>query len=177
MGKSRIYGVEIDTAVTLFDSLKLEAGYTYLNTRLKSIVIPTLPPESPFLEVTPTARAGEELALSPKHRVSATATYALPLDESIGRVSVGATYVYTDKQVAVLSSPLGILPSTHLLNLNANWEGVAGSPVDLSFFMTNVTNKAYPVNVLNGYSSAGFDGYIVNQPRMWGLRLRYSFGD
>lgn len=113
----------------------------------------------------------------PKHRVSATATYTLPLDESIGRLSVGATYVYTASQVAVLSSPLGVLPESHLLNLNANWENVAGSPVDLAFFMTNVTNKAYPLNVLNGYNSDGFDGYIVNQPRMWGVRLRYSFGE
>ncbi|MBB4860847.1 iron complex outermembrane receptor protein [Novosphingobium chloroacetimidivorans] len=176
-GKSRIYGVEVDGAVTLFDSLRFELGYTYLSTKLKSIVIPTLPLESPFATITPTARAGEELALSPKHRVTTTATYTLPLDEAIGRISLGATYVYTDKQIAVLSSPIGVLPRTHLLNLNANWANVAGSPVDLAFFMTNVTNKAYPVNVTNSYNSAGFDGYILNQPRMWGVRLRYSFGE
>ncbi|MEW9856692.1 TonB-dependent receptor domain-containing protein [Novosphingobium sp. M1R2S20] len=176
-GKSRIYGVEVDSGVTLFDTMRLELGYTYLSTKLQSIIIPTLPPESPFSQVTPTAQAGEQLALSPKHRVTTTATYTLPLDERLGSFSVGATYVYTAKQVAVLSSPLGILPETHLLNLNANWGGVGGSPVDLAFFMTNVTNKAYPVNVTNGYRSAGFDAYILNQPRMWGVRLRYSFGD
>ena len=176
-GKSRIWGVEADAGITLFDSLKLEAGYTYLNTKLLESTIPVLPPESPFQTITPTAKPGEQLALSPKHRLTTTATYTLPLDESIGKISVGATYVYTAKQVAVLSSPLGILPSTNLLNLNATWEGVAGTPVDLAFFMTNVTNKAYPLSVTNGYNSAGFDAYIMNQPRMWGVRARYSFGN
>jgi iron complex outermembrane receptor protein len=175
-GKSRIYGAEVDSGITLFDSLRLELGYTYLSTKLQSIIIPILPPESPFQQVTPTAQEGEELALSPKHRVTTTASYSLPLDDRLGRFSVGATYVYTAKQVAVLSSPLGILPETHLLNLNANWERVGGGPVDLAFFMTNVTNKAYPVNVTNSYRSSGFDAYILNQPRMWGMRLRYSFG-
>ena len=176
-GKSRIYGIEADAAVTLFDSLKLEGGYTYLNTKLLSIVVPTLPAESPYQTITPTAVAGRELALSPKHRLTATATYTLPLDESIGTLSVGATYVYTARQTAVLSSPIGRLPASNLLNLNASWKNVAGAPVDLSLFMTNVTNKAYPVAVTNSYNSAGFDSYIMNEPRMWGLRLRYSFGN
>ena len=49
--------------------------------------------------------------------------------------------------------------------------------VDTILPPTNVTDKAYPVNVTNGYNSAGFDAYVMNQPRMWGLRMRYSFGN
>ena len=65
-----------------------------------------------------------------------------------------------------------------MLNLNVDWASVGGSPIDLSFFMTNATNQAivvYPggtVHLTNGR----IIGH-VNQPRMWGFRLKYSFGD
>ena len=63
------------------------------------------------------------------------------------------------------------------LNLNATWESMLGSPVDLSFFMTNVTNEIYPVNVGSALGSAGFENFIYGAPRMWGFRLRYKFGE
>ena len=86
----------------------------------------------------------QALALSPKNRVTLTGTYTLPLDESVGRISFGATLTHTDANRAVspLASPnFYKLKATDLVNLNASWESVLGSPVDLSFFMTNATNE------------------------------------
>jgi len=184
-GKSRIYGVEVDTAVTLFDSLRLEAGYAYLNTKLVSLVgipapdnIPWVPGASPWAVVNPTGVAGGALALSPKHRLQLSGTYTLPLDESIGDVSIGATFVYTDKQLANSGTDprFQYLPSTNLLNLNATWKNALGQPVDLAFFMTNVTNEKFPLNVANFYNSFGFESQNPNEPRTWGFRLKYRFG-
>lgn len=118
---------------------------------------------------------GGDLALSPKHRFTATGTYTLPLPQSVGRVSLGATYIYTAKQIAQADSPIGTMPSTDLVNLNLNWGGIAGTPVDLSIFATNVTKEKHPVFVAGSATSAGFDGYVVGLPRMYGARLRYSF--
>ena len=134
-----------------------------------------------------------------KHRLSATATYTLPLDESIGRISFGATYVYSAKQYAsrgsdninwtvagvtysvptesVFGFNPGLLPATNLLNLNVNWNDVMGQPIDAAFFMTNVTNKKYPVAAGSSTSSNGYESLLYAAPRMWGFRLRYSFGD
>ncbi len=42
--------------------------------------------------------------------------------------------------------------------------------------MTNVTNEVYPVNTTGGYSTQGFDGVLLGQPRMYGFRLRVKFG-
>ena len=183
-GKSRIWGIEVDTAVTFFDSLKAEVGYTYLNTKLKSLTgIPEddnriwQPGDLPWCCVVPTAAVGEALAYSPKNRVQATLTYTLPLPESIGEVSIGGTFVHTDKQQGNIGTPIGLLPSTDLLNLNATWKDVAGQPFDISFFMTNVTNEkriVYPVTSLN---TIGGEGGHLNQPRMWGVRLKYRFGE
>ena len=179
-GKSRIWGIEADASLTLFDSLKLDVGYTYLNTKVLSLdpVVLTPAQQLVWLRVPSTAAKGGPLAFSPKHRLTATATYTLPLDESIGRVSFGVTYVYTDKQVASLATDprFGILPSTELVNLNATWADVLGAPVDASFFMTNATNAKFPLAVANAWASYGFETQLTNEPRTYGFRLRYKFG-
>jgi len=183
-GTSRIWGIEVDTAATFFDSLRAEVGYTYLNTKLKSLT--GLPPDDnriwmpgdlPWCCVVPTARVGESLAFSPRHRIQATLTYTLPLPESIGEISVGGTYVYTAKQQSNVGTPLGLLPSTELLNLNATWKDVAGQPVDIGFFMTNVTNAKFLLAAGGFYNNFGFDSGPINEPRMWGFRLKYRFGE
>ncbi len=183
-GTSRISGIEIDTALTFFDSLKAEIGYAYLDTKLKSLT--GLPPDDnrvwqagqlPWCCVVPTANVGEPLSFSPKHRLQATLTYTLPLPESVGEISLGGTYVYTDKQQSNIATPLGLLPSTQLLNLNASWKDMFGQPIDLSFFMTNVTNEKFLLAAGGFYNSFGFDSGPINEPRMWGFRMKYRFGD
>jgi iron complex outermembrane receptor protein len=174
-GSSRIRGVEVDASVTAFDSLKLDVGYAYLDTVLKEFNPRPLPADSPFNppSLIPT---GTDLPYSPKHRNTATLTYTLPLDESIGQISLGTTNVHTTTQFADLQSPYGLMPASDLLNLNLNWNSVAGSPVDLAAFVTNVTKEKYPVNVANNYASNGFESVVTNVPRMYGLRLKYRFG-
>jgi iron complex outermembrane receptor protein len=176
-GKSRIQGIEADASATLFDSLRIDLGYTYLDTKVVKLTPPTIPADSPFLAFNPAATEGSRLNLSPKHRVALTGTYTLPLPDTIGTVSLGATYVHTGSQIANAASPVGTLPATDILNINVNWDKAFGSPVDMAFFVTNVTDQIYPVNVSGSFHSTGFEGYMMAPPRMWGFRLRYSFGE
>jgi iron complex outermembrane receptor protein len=176
-GKSRIWGVEADASVTLFDSLRFDAGYAYLNTQLQAFVTPTLPATSPY-NPPAAVRTGIDLPLSPHHRVTLTVTYTLPLDESIGRISLGATYTHTGTQLASADiGPFTQLPASNLVNANVNWNGVMGTPIDLAFFVTNLTKEQYQVNVSNSFNSSGYESYIPNMPRMYGLRLKYRFGN
>ncbi|MEZ5734222.1 MAG: TonB-dependent receptor [Novosphingobium sp.] len=177
-GKSRIWGVEVDTSVRLFEGLKIDASYAYLDTKLVSINPPPLPVFYTALE--PVAEVGGPLAQSPKNRATVTATYTLPIDESIGRISFGGTFTHTDANdvhTAQFAPLTHRLKAVDQLNLNAEWEGIAGQPIDLAFFMTNVTNQKrilYPISV---YPTIGAEVGYLNQPRMWGLRLKYRFGD
>lgn len=173
-GKSRIWGVEVDSSVTLFQSLRLDAGYAYLNTKLQEFVDPVLPSNSPYAFVI-ASEVGGPLPLSPKHRLTLGANYTLPLPDSAGRLSAGVTYVYTSKQVADDSSPFGVLPSSNLVNLNVDWKSMAGLPIDASAFVTNLTKEEFPVNSSGNWSSLGYESVVPNQPRMYGLRLRYNF--
>ncbi|MCE7798682.1 TonB-dependent receptor [Sphingobium sufflavum] len=194
-GKSRIKGIEIDASLTPFEGLKIDVGYAHLDTKVKSIDTIAIP--LGFAQLNPaTAQlsrgvyVGGPLSLAPRNKYTVTAAYTLPLDESVGRLTFSATFTHQDSafgsasSIAFLGNPLaGLtsidnnnewLPPQNLLNLNINWNGVAGAPVDLGLFVTNVTKERF--HTMTTGASFGWDAAILNQPRMWGARLKYRFG-
>jgi len=176
-GKSRMWGIEVDAAVKPFKGLSIDVGYAYLNTKLQEFTAPPLPIY--YSQLFSATEVGGPLALSPKNRVTVTGTYTLPLDESIGHISFGATFTHTDANAATSpeASPLLYkIKASDLLNLNADWRSVMGTPVDLAFFMTNVTNESRILFPTQSWNTFGGDGGHVNEPRMWGVRVKYRFG-
>ncbi|MCB2077009.1 MAG: TonB-dependent receptor, partial [Novosphingobium sp.] len=130
---------------------------------------------------------GTVLPFAPKNRFTVTGTYTLPLDESLGELSVGATFTHTDKQFSshsadaafeagVIPFNASLSPATDLLNLNLNWKDVAGAPIDFALYATNVTNEKYYVGSAGGLSTLGGDALILGAPRMYGARLKFKFG-
>jgi iron complex outermembrane receptor protein len=186
-GKSRLYGIEADTSITLWDAFRIDAGYTYLNTKIKELVAPTLSADSPFSNIFPNGQVGDPLALSPKHKATISGTYTLPLDESMGKLTAGASFIYQSKSIAntserastiaVLGYDAGALPAQSLININLNWTDAGGLPIDVGAFITNVENKHYRVQIGQGWISAGFENASYNLPRMYGLRIKYKFGN
>jgi iron complex outermembrane receptor protein len=172
-GKSTLKGVEVDTGITAFDVLRLGASYAYLETKLKELVPPTLNPNGPFLAIIPRGNLGGSLTYSPKHRLSLTGDVSIPVAEELGKVSVGAIFTYTSSQL--VDGNLSI-PGYKLLNLNASWNNIGGSGIDVIGFATNITNKKYRVTSGGGYESSGIFDFAYGQPRMYGVRIRYTFG-
>lgn len=174
-GSSTITGVEIEGMIEPFEGFNLQGAYTYLDTKINSITVPAVPPIG-FTALF-TAPAGGRIPFSPKHKLSITAGYILPLDRNIGEVVVSATYTYQAEMFGTLASrpTEQVLPAQNQLNLNLNWGDIVGKPIDLALFVTNVTKEEY--RTFTTGSSFGFDALITNQPRMFGARLRYRFGD
>lgn len=187
-GKARSYGVEVDAAATFFDSLRFTIGYTYLNTKVVEVAsaadLAARLIGTPFASANPQVATGTGFLDTPKHKLTTSATYTLPLDDEFGRVSIGGTWTYTSKIVTNFADPqyfqgfpVGIVPSNNLVNINLDWQSVAGSPVDLAIFVTNVTKEV--VRIPNQFPFA-FSGGAVHSgympPRMYGLRLRYNIG-
>ncbi|MCW1431081.1 TonB-dependent receptor [Novosphingobium sp. JCM 18896] len=193
-GKSRIYGAEVDGSVGLGEIFRVAFGYTYLNTKVKDVAPRAIQGDgsplgdrlvgTPFGSVNPNVQAGSAFVLSPKHKFSITPTITLPVDESVGDVSLSATWVHQSSYINdgsvpkfVNGLPLGFTPATNLINLNLDWRSVAGSPVDLSLFVTNLTKEQYNVANTAAWNSAGVAEIIPNQPRFYGVRLRYTLGN
>jgi iron complex outermembrane receptor protein len=99
VGRSRIRGIEIDASLTAFDSLRFDLGYAYLDAKVTGATTPVCD-STRFLcsAATFLTQVGATLPFAPKNRVTLTATYTLPLDKSIGEISVGGTFVHTDSQ-------------------------------------------------------------------------------
>lgn len=173
-GKSRITGLEIDSVVN-YSLFNLAVGYTYLDTKLKSFTPVDFPG---YLPATPNSDVGGPLPLSPKHKLTITPSVEIPVDESIGRVTLSGTYLYTSSQVTSASAvtPFGTVPSFEIVNLNLNWNSIGGSPVDLALFASNIFNEKYYTFIGGGWQSTGVEYGTVGQPKMYGARLRFRFG-
>ena len=102
---------------------------------------------------------------------------------------VGATFTHTDKQLtdydyldpAVVTLFNGqnnsYIQATNILNLDMAWKTILGSPLDVSFFATNVTQQKY-YTFIPGLGSAqlGLETAALGVPRMYGVSIRYNFG-
>jgi iron complex outermembrane receptor protein len=173
-GKSRIRGIEVETGLN-YERFGLQIGYTYLDTKLKKFTPVNIPG---YLPATPNSDLGGPLPLSPKHKITVTPSLRLPMPENLGTATLSATYVHTSSQVASAAAvtPFGTVPSFDLLNLNASWNSIADSPVDLALFVTNVTKEKYFTFLGGGWQSTGVEYGMVGMPRMYGVRLKYRFG-
>ncbi|MBR2270088.1 TonB-dependent receptor [Sphingobium sp.] len=185
-GKSEIWGLEADASLTPFQGLVLTGGYSYLRTKIKSVPDFSSFNDPNYILAAP-FQPGDPEVLSPRHKFTVSGTYTLPLDEEkIGRISFGATFThrssmlvnYTDRtnpdpSIAALST----LAPLDLLNLNASWNNIAGAPIDLSLFMTNVTREKYYSFIAGlGSPSVNFETATLGEPQMYGARLRFRFG-
>ena len=215
-GKSRLQGLEIEAGIQLFEGFKLQASYAYLRTKLIDVVDVNsfvLSKNNTLLglDLRPVP-IGSTIPNAVPHKLVLNGTYTLPTPASVGKISVGATMVYTSKYRAVSDPPVlancsvspagaaqnqntninlfncgaaapakfaseyGILPASTVVNLNVNWEKVGGLPVDAAFFVTNVTNAKVFLHA-NVQVGSGFLSNIIGEPRMFGFRLKYSFGN
>ena len=189
VGRSRLRGIEADASVQVGDNLRFDIGYAYLEAVITGSSLPTICDITRYecSQVVPLT-IGTILPYAPKNRVTMTATYTLPVDPGLGTITIGATFTYTDKQfsnhgndrafgLGIIPYNASIAPATDLLNLNLNWKDVGGSPIDLALFATNVTNQKYYVANANSLASNGAEFLILGQPRMFGARVKFRFGN
>jgi iron complex outermembrane receptor protein len=172
---STIKGVEVDASISPFTGLRLDVGYAYLDTKLKSFPdLSQVPPG--FAQLFPAATLNGPLAGTPKNKYTITGSYTLPVSSDIGRIALSATFTHTDSMLGNTSSlPIHqTIEPENLLNMNLNWSNVVGRPVDLSFFVTNLTNEKFYTYYIG--SSFGWEAGIPNEPRTYGVRVKYRFG-
>ena len=190
VGKSRLRGFEVDSSLMIGDSWRFDLGYAYSEAKVTDGGNKLPACDNARFECAQAVflTKGTALPYAPKNRITLTGTYTLPIPEDVGEVSVGATFTHTDKYFSnhgndrafgqgAIPYNASIAPATDLLNLNMNWKGVGGSPLDLALFMTNVTGEKFYVSSGNGLASSGSEFLILGAPRIYGMRVKYRFGD
>ena len=185
-GKSKLWGAEMELTLLPFQGFVIEANYTYLRTEVTAIA--PLVSTDPNYIVAAEIPVGAPLELAPKNKAVVSAEYTLPLPSAIGKISGGVTFSHTDKQlanytymdpvnVAAEGENYGWLAQRNLLDANASWSSIWGTPIDVSLFGTNLTNLHYYGYIPGlGSTALGFETAVLGEPRMFGVRLRYHFG-
>ena len=105
----------------------------------------------------------------------------IPMGKNMGDLSFLITYSHFSKQATAPAGDPAFEPGTlleayGLLNMSLDWRNVAESGFDASLFVTNATNKLYRVSNTNVFNSVGVWASLYGEPRMYGLKLRYRFG-
>ncbi|MEJ6010028.1 TonB-dependent receptor [Novosphingobium aquae] len=68
----------------------------------------------------------------------------------------------------------GRIPKQNFGNINVTWENIGGLPVDLSAYVTNVTNQKIVLH-LNTQETQGLRSGFIGEPRMYGFRAKVRF--
>jgi iron complex outermembrane receptor protein len=185
VGKSRIYGFDIDSMVRFADYFAISGSATYVNSKVTQLD-PTLLNSFKGLYdvIQPSANLGDPLPYTPKWALSVGPTFTLPIDPSYGKIDLSATYRYASAYTTEASKDLitgypsdGGGSAVKQLDLNFNWSDIGGTPIDFSVFATNVTKQVTYVLNQTLFTSFGFDQRYLGQPRIIGARLRVRFGE
>jgi iron complex outermembrane receptor protein len=167
-GKSRASGIEVDGSIRFGRLFRIDAAGTYLSTKLE-----IADPGFPEYNVKTLPASGGPIEFSPKWSTNVGGTFTLPMDESMGKIEVGADYRYTS---SFFTGGIGTTTPIKQIDANLTWSNVAGAPIDISAFGTNLTNQFTYGYVLGLANSFGFNVGYIGQPRMYGLRAKIRFG-
>jgi iron complex outermembrane receptor protein len=173
-GTSEISGIEVDGSLRPFKGFTLQGNLEYLHTVVKSLDVQNVP-GGLYDVFTPTATLGSRLPFVPTWKWNVTGTYQLPIADEVGPISISATYSRASSFIYT-TGPFGTIDGVGLLSANLNWTAVAGTPIDISLFGTNLTGKKYYTAVNDLIGSGGFVSKYFGEPRVYGIRVRYTFG-
>lgn len=188
-GKSVIRGFEMDFILLATERVRLMGNYSYMDGEFKEFEVPrsSLRPQSDCNGDGLSGGAVGDYSCMPftdipKQQYSLTAAYELPLDVSLGTVEASLTYAWVDERytapITVPEAELGAwLEDFGIVNASISWREVFESRLDLQLFGTNLTDEEYRVSNSNAWNELAFRNTIWSEPRMYGLKATYRWGD
>jgi iron complex outermembrane receptor protein len=181
---AHIQGVELENTVQLTPNLQATVNWSYTDAKYVNALAPadfaaacTVTPTTANIGFCPSNMIGN----APKNQIIGNIDYTLPLADDVGRVSLGMNVDY--RSAAALGDystidPSMIIPGYARFDFYTSWKHVLGSRVDVSGFVTNAFDDRSPQSAipLLHTGQLGTAAYTYNYPRMFGFRVRYSFG-
>ncbi|HTJ63841.1 MAG TPA: OmpA family protein [Alphaproteobacteria bacterium] len=158
-------GAEIEQTFSLPFGIDLEAHGSYIYTHYDTYPQAFGQVGSPPFQYIPLFQFGM------------TPTWHVPIDPSWGELSASIAWSWYGHQSTspLANEPLNYQPHYQNFDVRMDWTNVFRQPIDLAFFMTNVTDNLHVVGVIPLQTSAGFSSVAYNPPRMFGFTLKYRF--
>lgn len=171
-GRAEVDGAELEA--TFVPVPGLEISYAFAYTRPK------------YKEFIDNGRdfAGATFANAPRRTHNLSVAYTAALPDRYGDLVLRGSYhwesghFYDDEKQTIEFGPRETFfsPGYEMVNLNATWKSVLGSPVDIEIFVKNLTNaKVAPNGAPLFFSLGNGTTFFGIPPRMTGFNVRYSF--
>jgi iron complex outermembrane recepter protein len=195
--KATVFGVELQQTIAPTRNLSLQLNYAFTNPKYNDWTetgsdcdVCTIPQHFPTVDLSNTP-----FHFTPKHAASGTITYTVPLAEAGEELQFSGTASYKSgvwinalqTSAAINRLPANIIPFVRqegytTFDLNASWNSIRGTALDLAAYVKNAGNKEYAVGGLQLYESSynsvsriGILARAYGEPRTFGAQLRYHF--
>jgi len=182
---AEVNGAEFDLTIIPVKPLEVTASYAYTQANYGAYL--DYNNRNPVTQ-EPTLSTGRAYPFTPLNKFNVNVRYHAPVPEQWGdlygsiswehksHVLLGLIPFYTNAGV-VYGDPAAYQGDVDTYDLTIDLKHPANTPVDLRFFVTNLTNATYKIGGASLIaSSLGIDQAIYNEPRMFGFQIRYAFG-
>jgi iron complex outermembrane recepter protein len=176
IAKAEIEGLELSTQLLATDRLQLGLTYSYIDakyTKWPGTTTNIITGETVNYKDSPYVG-------TPEHQGTVTVAYSLPVPGEWGEMTLRADY-YLQSSVwlndTALVDSFGKEDGYENLNLRYDWANMFGKPFDAAVFVKNATDDVHAVTLGSFYAFTGTAFAVYNEPRMWGVELRYRFGN
>jgi iron complex outermembrane receptor protein len=182
---AKIQGVEVEALIRPFSGVEIGGTFSYTDAEYKKYEyqpnVPVqdctggliLPGQTAVLTCLPFQYVSPRI-------YSVYLSAERPLKGDLGTISLFLNYAHSSAQHTEATVPPPGQPGEHLeafgtLNLSIDWRNVAGSQWDVGLYATNLTDELYRVSNSNVFPSQLYHSTLYGEPRMYGVRVRYSF--
>ncbi len=162
-GSVDIVGLEAELTAVLFEGLRLDLGYGYLDAEYDEI--------NPIAGLSLTIDESAKLVNTPENVFHAGMEYSVPLGAN--ELALRIDYSYTD-DIFNDSQNSRFLFQNAYDNLNASVRFSLGESMDFVAFADNLTDQRYIVSGDSNFG-LGFHETNYNRPREYGVTFRYRF--
>ena len=164
--RATIKGVEADLTATFAGVFDLSLAYAYTDAAYDHYI------SSIYGDLS-----GAPWPYTSRHKGSVGAAWRLPELRGVGRPQLSVHYSFQSRSTFGYDpDPATREPGYGLVDARLDLRQLAGKPVDLGLFVTNLGDKLYRTGVIGIYNSAGIDSAVYGEPRMFGAQLRVHFG-
>jgi iron complex outermembrane receptor protein len=173
----RSRGLEIEQTFRFSPEFEVNLAYAYLDTKFTEFAgVAVRPADGVVIPRTDSPVTG-----APKHKFDLAVRYVVPLSGDAGDLVFAGNASYQSKTNISDDDLFSIAPEAQkgygLINLRLDWNNVQGNPIDVSFYVKNLTNSFYRTGSGNLISSQlGTTTAIYADPRTYGAQVRVRFG-
>jgi iron complex outermembrane recepter protein len=163
-----IYGLEADFSISPTRNLTLSLNAALTQTDVAKL----LPIDTTVLPGFGSFTEDSVNRLTPKYSGTASVSWTLPVRPLDGDLVLNGDLYVTDDYGGQQGFQL---EGYELANARIDWNGIAGSNLDLGFYVKNVFDTVYQTGVSILLPNQPFNSLYIGPPRTWGIEARYSF--